>query len=86
MTTSDQSDEMLRRLEAGQPEHDAWLATNEALKDVTGFTWNDPQFAVFHASVVMWGEKLAALRRLQTDKEIDQAMSTAHYTMTRARR
>ncbi len=83
-TPNDQSDEMLRRLEVGQPEHDAWLATGKALEDLTGFTWNDPHYAVLHASIVMWGERLAALRRLQTEKEIDQAMAAAHHTMNRS--
>ncbi len=86
MTTPDQSDEMLRRLAVGEPEHDAWLATGKALEDVTGLTWNDPSIRVFHAAIVMWGERLAALRRLQTEKEIDQAMATAHHTLNKAGR
>ncbi len=81
----DQSDKLLANLARGESEHEAWKDTNAELREI-GYAdaWNDPRLSRLHAAIVVWGEQLAALRREQSPKEIDQAMATARHTVDRA--
>ena len=61
-------------------EHDAWLKCNEALErshgpHSSGHTWEE--LPELHAAIVVWGERLAMLRRVQTIEAVNSALADA---------
>jgi hypothetical protein len=56
----------LEQIALAEAEHAAWLDTVAELRKASGTTWNDPEWKPLHRAVLVWGERLAALRAEQT--------------------
>ena len=61
-----------------EAEHDAWLQVNAELDIATkGGSFNDDGYAMLHAAIVVWSEKLVGLRCDQTKEERQRAAEEA---------
>ena len=59
-------------------ELDAWHITNTELIKL-GFLegWDDSKLKKFHAAIMLWGERLAILRRSQSVETVESALQHA---------
>lgn len=66
-------------LETMNAEWQAWVATENALKE-HGWSWNDEGLALFNAAILLWGERLVALRMTQTEEARETCLNEAQGT------
>lgn len=69
---------MIEHLVEMEAEHDAWLLTVAELREATGGeSWNDEKWTPLANAVILWGERLVALRVEQTEEVRAQALAEA---------
>ncbi len=67
----------MTEVELMNAEYAAWSDTSEQLKELGFDGWDDPVLSWLHAAVVLWGERLVALRLPQTRDMRENALDEA---------